>query len=164
MATRKKKAAPVATTLSQKKQLALKRRLAVYNANRYLRAYVHDKNPLHIAEAWVEFRKSQLSPDPNMLAAVDQLAESLLDRTKARVRPKKFSVRDVKLYRLVRALQGFRIPTEDEFKDDKFESGVYEAVARAHGLSVGALKMIVSRIEVSLRDQFFREPPAFRKR
>lgn len=131
------------------------------------------RDPRHIAAAWVEFRKFRVSPDEAMLKWIDRLAADVLNPTATRVRPKQNTVRDLEIYRLFSIYVAPRAADQDNPKAVRDPDAVigkgfkpadaYADIARQFGLTVGNVKVIVGRVEKSLTDPLL-APPAFSKR
>ena len=117
-----------------------KRDLAIYAANRHLRAYRVHPDPRHLANAWLDFRKAGIASDEDMLRVVDQLARDVLDPPETKGRPMVNPVRDMELDRVVRALQAHQ---PDQIKPSK---GAYRTVAEAEGMTVAQLKEKIKRV------------------
>ena len=115
-----------------------------FSAEQHLCAYLFDRNPKHIAAAWIDSRKGgKVVPDEDMLRWMDWLANAVLNPPAARVRPKKNTARDVGLWHEVQILRkkGIRMTT-----------ATYGKIGLPYGLSASAVKMIVSRIEEAADD------------
>lgn len=166
--------APTPRALSARLRAAF----AARSADRHLAAYILDRHPRHIANAWREFRAAGAQPGNGMLAWIDLLAERVLNPDAARVRPKTNTVRDVEIWRLVCTLradpkeghrqqelmmkrQGLELVPDPEIPGPLHLDQVFAIVARGRGLKPGAVKAVYFKVERALRDPYYL-PRAFR--
>lgn len=127
---------------------------ARHNANRHLRAYVMDRNPQHVLDAWAEYRRAGVMPPEAMMRNLDHALAEI--RKRPGVRPRTESLRDAELYHLVHVLRRAwpEVPIGE----------IQRIVARDHGVKVGNLRKIISNMETALADPSSdRAPRAFRK-
>ena len=117
-----------------------------------LAAYQYQqRDPRHIAAAWLEFRRFRLVPDEGMLRWVDRLAGEVLTPTSAGTRPKENAVRDLEIYRLVHVHLEKGTKLADAYAD----------VAKQFRLTVKNVQVIVGRVGKSLVNPYD-EPRAFK--
>lgn len=118
-----------------------KRWTATWNAKAHLQAYVIDRNPDHIFNAVAEFTKRKLPLSAVMLR---NLNKAIAERHKTPDgNPKRTTLRDVWVLRSILRRYGGEIPR-------RIEGEFLAELAKQYGISVPALKMVVTRIRATL--------------
>jgi hypothetical protein len=144
------------TDLRYERDLRFKRWVASYSWNRHIHAYMLDRNPRHIAAAWRDFRKhKKVAPDESVFVWIDCLADAVLNPPPTIARPKQNTERDLDIWREVQFLKVKKKITMTDAS--------YGLVGAPYGLSAGAVKMAVLRVQEAFDDPG-RAIRAFRKK
>ncbi len=131
-----------------------------YQANMYLLAFVLDKkNPRHIIDAYLLYRKRNLPISEAMLKNLDHALEQMRGPPRGKI--KENAVRDIHILRSVLLHYSTKeIPGDIESAwipaneiPDKIDDQVCSALAKQYGMKKGAVKMVISRLRTTLKRQ-----------
>ena len=137
-------------------QHGFKLHLTCYEANMHLRAYKLDRNPQHIIDAYMLFRRRKLSVPLTMVNNLDRGLGEI--NRKPTGNPKKNTVRDLFILRSVLLrYQTERIPANVGID-------MIDSLAREWKTSASAIKMVISRLRSLERNPEYDAPRAFRSK
>jgi hypothetical protein len=120
---------------------------AEFNASAHLAAHRYTNDPWHIVRGYLAWREiSRRAPPAALLRALDAALGAIVE---SHARPSR-AVSDIELNRYVRALQRDRSDGKKTFP--ALSNGrAIELAARESGMSVGQVKMRLSRLRATLR-------------
>jgi hypothetical protein len=120
------------------------RLLAGRNANRHLYAYLLDRNPQHVLNAWGEYRKARVKPPETMFRNLDHVL-SKLEHGASR-RPRANTLRDLEVCWCACLL------CRKKTLPAKVSGSVITRLARHFGLGENHIRVVLSRMRRDLAD------------